>query len=89
VREYRSSVVPILDRNPDRCFNQFAAHMDKVVRSVIPLPPAVTLSYVWRRDTDEGVLEFTGGGSVATTVPVQTDLGELHLSLNQGLVAIR
>jgi hypothetical protein len=78
--------MPIVETNPKRAFERFERHMEEMVRSVLPLPAGVKLTLVTVENS--GVLEFTRGG-VGTSVPLETNLGELHLSLNQDVVAIR
>ncbi len=85
-REYRFHTVPIIDTNPNRAFRKFEVHMEELVRSVLPLPAGVVLAVKWK-DTN-GTLAFTRGG-IATSVPVETRLGWLHLSLAQDLAAVR
>jgi hypothetical protein len=57
-----------------------------MVRRVLPLPQGVRLTLVRREDS--AVLEFTRGG-IGTSIPLATVVGQLHLSLNQDLVALR
>lgn len=78
--------MPIVERNSKRAFERFETHMEGLVRSVLPLPAGVTLTLVQRRDS--GVLQFTRG-SVGTSIPIDTRIGQLHLSLNQDVIAIR
>ena len=78
--------MPIVERNSKRAFDRFESHMKEVVCAVLSLPGGVTL--VLTRRENSGVMEFVRGG-VGTSVPLDTMLGELHLSLNQDLVALR
>jgi hypothetical protein len=83
--------MPILDTQPRRAFEKFETHIEEMVRSVLPLPQPVRLTLKWREraGTDPaGVLEFTKGG-IATSVPVDTKVGRLYLSLTQDVIALR
>ena len=78
--------MPIIERQVKRAFEKFETHMSDLMKAVLPMPAGVTLTLKWRETS--GVLEFTKGG-IGTSVPVDTILGELHLSLNQDLIVVR
>ncbi|SRR6266511_5305527 len=78
--------MPIIEGNPRHAFEKFEVHMEAMVRSVLPMPAPTVLTLRWKDES--GVLQFTKA-SIPTSVPVDTTLGELHLSIAQNLRAIR
>jgi hypothetical protein len=80
--------MPLIQRNPKRAFEDFEEHIEGVVKAVLPIPHPVRLSVRWAEDKHKGKLEFTKG-SIGTSVPVDTKVGTLYLSLNQDLLAVK
>jgi len=78
--------LPIIETNPKRAFAEFEAHIEEVVRSVLPLPAGIKLSLSTRKDF--GVLEFVRGG-IATAARIESNVGPVWLSINQELEAVR
>ena len=59
--------------------------MREMVNSVFELPPGIALTLLAKGKA--GVLQFTRGG-ILVSVPVETNVGTLYLSLSQDVVAI-
>ncbi|MGH3050794.1 MAG: hypothetical protein ACRDLK_11600 [Gaiellaceae bacterium] len=78
--------MPIIETSPRNAFEKFETHMGDMVRSVLPIPAGTTVAVKARNDA--ATLGFWRGG-VPTSVPVETHLGRLYLSLSQDLIAIR
>jgi hypothetical protein len=79
--------MPIVETNPKQAFQKFETHMAEMVGRVLALPAGTTLTLIWT-DAAAGTLSFTRGG-IATSIPIETRFGELHLSLSQDLIALR
>jgi hypothetical protein len=78
--------MPIIERRPQRAFDEFESHIEGLVRAVLPLPAGVRLGLTTRGEF--GVLEFVRGG-IGTSVELATHVGPLWFSINQELVAVR
>jgi hypothetical protein len=79
--------MPIIERKPAKAFNRFRDHLRHLVVKTIPVPGHLRLDVTVTGNT--GTLEFVRGDGVASSVPLQTDYGEVYLTLTQLLEAVR
>lgn len=76
--------MPIIERRPERAFQEFEKHICELVRDTLPLPSGIRLALTTKGHF--GVLEFVRGG-IGTSVELATSVGPLWFSINQELVA--
>jgi hypothetical protein len=78
--------MPIIERRPAKAFTKFRDHMRHLVVKTLPVPGHIRLDVTFKGTT--GTLEFVRGDGVASAVPLQTDYGEIYLTLTQLLEAV-
>lgn len=76
--------MPIRERTAKKCVDVFTDHISGLIADTVPTKSPI---HSWRPNDDFAILGFREGAP--TAVPLETNLGTLHLYVSQAVDAVR